>query len=139
VPERATDCGLVDALWVTVNVALRLPNAEGVNVTVMLQLFPAPSVDGLSGQLTPNAKSAGAVPPAIAMLLMVIATDCVFLNVAVVGALAMPTAWLPKDKLEGVSLVCANAGELSRTTEAARIILNQRGEVSPKLKLERQK
>ena len=129
----------MNALWVTVIVAVRLPNAEGVNVTVILQLFPAPSVAGLTGQFPAQAKSAGAVPPAIAMLLMVIATDCVFLNVAVAGVLAMPTAWLPKDKLEGVSLVCANAGELSRTTEAARIILNQQGEVPPKLELERQK
>ena len=138
-PERATDCGLVDALWVTVKVAVRLPNAEGVNVTVMLQLFPAPSVLGLRGQFPAQAKSAGAVPPAIAMLLMVNATVCVFLNVAVAGALATPTAWLPKDKLEGVSFVCAKAGEPRRTTEAARIILNQQGVDSPELEWERQK
>jgi len=73
----------------------------------------------------------------MAMLLMVIATDCVFLKVAEAGALAMPTAWFPKDMLEGVSLVCANAGELSRMTNAARTILNQPGEVSPKLELDR--
>jgi hypothetical protein len=117
----------VDAVWVTVNVAVRLPNAEGINVTFRLQLFPAPSVAGLRGQFPAQEKSAGAVPPAMAMLLMVNATVCVFLNVAVPGALAMPTAWFPKDKLEGVSFVCAKAGELRRTTEAARTILNQQG------------
>lgn len=115
----------MDALWVTVNVAVRLPNAEGVNVTLMLQLFPAPSVLGLIGQFPPETKSVGAVPPPMAILLIVMARVCVFLNVAVAGALAMPTAWLPKDKLEGVSLVCANAEEPMRTTDAAKIILNQ--------------
>jgi hypothetical protein len=125
VPERATDWGLVDALWVTVNVAVRLPKAEGVNVTLMLQLFPAPSVLGLRGQFPLQTKSAGAVPPPMAILLMVIATVWVFLNVAVAGALAMPTAWLPKDMLEGVSLVCADADEPRRTTEAAMTTLNQ--------------
>lgn len=128
----------MDAVWVTVIVAVRLPNAEGVNETLMLQLFPAPSVLGLRGQFPAQAKSAGAVPPAMAILLMVNATVCVFLNVAVAGALAMPTAWLPKDKLEGVSLVCAKAGELRRTTKAASIILNQQGVDSPELEWERQ-
>lgn len=118
--------------------AVRLPKAEGVNVTVMLQLFPAPSVAGLRGQFPAQAKSAGALPPAMAMLLMVIATDCVFLKVAVPGELGMPTAWLPKERVEGVSLVCAKAGELRKTTKAATTILNQRRDVSPTLELERQ-
>lgn len=67
----ATDCGLVAALWVTVRVAVRLPNAEGVNVTAMLQLLPGPSVLGLTGQFPTKPKSPGAVPPEISMLLIV--------------------------------------------------------------------
>jgi hypothetical protein len=55
VPVSAAVWGLVVALWVTVNVAVRLPRAEGVNVTAMLQLFPAPSVLGLIGQFPPQA------------------------------------------------------------------------------------
>jgi hypothetical protein len=54
VPKRATDCGLVDALWVTVSVEVRLPSAAGLNVTLILQLAPAPSVLGLSGQFPPQ-------------------------------------------------------------------------------------
>jgi hypothetical protein len=67
-PDRAIDCGLVDALLVTVSDDIRFPRAEGVNVTVMLQLNPAPSVLGLIGQFPPEAKSPGAFPPEITML-----------------------------------------------------------------------
>ena len=55
VPVRATDWGLLEALSVTVRAAVRLPNAEGVNVTVMLQLRPAPRVFGVIGQFPPQA------------------------------------------------------------------------------------
>src|SRR5450755_403395 len=55
VPLRPTVCGLVDASSVTVSVAVLLPIAEGVRVTVMVQLFFAPSVAGLIGQLPPVA------------------------------------------------------------------------------------
>jgi hypothetical protein len=54
VPVRATDWGLLEALSVTVSDAVRLPRADGVNVTVMLQLRPAPSVFGLIGQFPPQ-------------------------------------------------------------------------------------
>jgi hypothetical protein len=40
----------------------------------MLQLAPAPSVLGLSGQFPPGTKSPGAVPPLMAMLVIVSAT-----------------------------------------------------------------
>jgi len=40
-PLRATDCGLPAALSLTLSVALRVPDAVGLNVTVMLQLAPA--------------------------------------------------------------------------------------------------
>jgi hypothetical protein len=55
VPVRAVDWGLVESLSVTVSDAVRLPRADGVNVTVMLQLSPAPSVFGLVGQFPPQA------------------------------------------------------------------------------------
>jgi hypothetical protein len=51
VPVKATDWGLLEALSVTVSEAVRLPKAEGIKVTVMLQLSPAPRVCGLIGQL----------------------------------------------------------------------------------------
>ena len=54
VPVRAIDWGLLEALSVAVSDAVRLPKADGVNVTVMLQLSPAPSVFGLIGQFPPQ-------------------------------------------------------------------------------------
>jgi len=41
VPERLTVCGLPLALSVTLTEAVRLPLAEGVKVTLMVQLAPA--------------------------------------------------------------------------------------------------
>jgi hypothetical protein len=74
-------------LRVTVKVADSLPVLEGVNTTVMLQLFPALRVPGPSGQLPPKAKSPE-LEPRIMMLPIVIAVASVFFNVAVMGALA---------------------------------------------------
>jgi hypothetical protein len=54
VPVRAIDWGLVEAVSVTVSVAVRLSRADGVNVTVIVQLFPAPRVFGLSAQVPPT-------------------------------------------------------------------------------------
>ena len=42
-PLKATDCGLPDALSVIVTLALRLPAAVGVKVTLMKQEAPAAS------------------------------------------------------------------------------------------------
>ncbi len=57
---------------------------------MMLQLRPAPSVLGLSGQFPPETKSVGSAP-LTTMLRIVSATACVFLNVAVFEALASLT------------------------------------------------
>jgi hypothetical protein len=92
VPVRAIDWGLVEALSVTVSDAVRLPRAEGVNVTVMLQFSPAPRLFGLMGQFPPQAYSVGAFPPEITMLLILSGPTCLFFNVAVFGRLATPTA-----------------------------------------------
>ena len=51
VPLRATGCGLPDALSVIVKMAMRLPVADGVKVTLMIQEAPAASVLELWGQL----------------------------------------------------------------------------------------
>jgi hypothetical protein len=53
IPVKATVAGLVRAFSVTVSVAVRIPSAEGVNVTVMRQFSPGPSVFGLRGQFPP--------------------------------------------------------------------------------------
>jgi hypothetical protein len=51
VPLRVTLCGLLLALSFTVRVAGSEPNADGVNVTEIVQLALAARVDGLIGQL----------------------------------------------------------------------------------------
>jgi hypothetical protein len=45
----------VEALEVTVSVAVRLPNADGVKIAMMLQLAPALSLFGLIGQFVLDA------------------------------------------------------------------------------------
>ena len=55
---------------VTVNVALRVPVAAGVKLTLMVQLPLAARVEGLIGQLLVCPKSPGSVPVK-AMLVMV--------------------------------------------------------------------
>lgn len=44
VPERATVCGLLGELSVSVRVPVRVPSWVGVKVTLMMQFFPAASV-----------------------------------------------------------------------------------------------
>ena len=50
VPDRATDCEPEEELLATVRAAMRLPRAEGVNVTLILHVNAGASVFGLSGQ-----------------------------------------------------------------------------------------
>jgi hypothetical protein len=114
IPDKATDCGLVDELLATVREDMRFPRAEGINVTLMLQLCPPGSVLGLSGQFPPKVKSDGAFPPVIVMPSMVMGVFWEFLNVAVWDELVSPTARLPNDKLTGVNLVCEKTGKGGR-------------------------
>ena len=51
VPLRVTDCGLPDVLSVIAKLALRVPSAVGVKVTLMVQEAPAASVLELLGQV----------------------------------------------------------------------------------------
>lgn len=51
VPLRVTVWGLFAPVSFTVRVALREPNAAGVKVIEIVQLFPAARVDGLTGQV----------------------------------------------------------------------------------------
>ena len=51
VPLSETTWGLSPPVSFTVRFAGSDPNVAGVNVTVIVQLFPAPKVAGLTGQL----------------------------------------------------------------------------------------
>ena len=53
IPLKAMVCGFVRAVSVILSVAVRIPSAEGVNVTVIRQVSPGPSVLGPRGQPPP--------------------------------------------------------------------------------------
>jgi len=88
VPVRPTVCGLPEALSVTLELPVRVPDAVGVNVTLMLQFPPDASEPP---QLSVSAKS-----PLATMLLMVRVAVPVFDSVTVCAALVVPTLWLAK-------------------------------------------
>src|SRR5579872_320662 len=106
VPLSARFCGLSGALSVKVTLALFVPVAPGVKVTLMVQDAPLLSV---LGQLLVCAKSPAFVPLR-AILLIFKGALPLFLSVTVCGALVVPTTWLPKLKLPGFKLT-AGAGE----------------------------
>jgi len=100
VPERISFCGLLNALSVTVTLAVRLPVAVGLKVTVMPQLAPAAKV---LPQVLVWAKSPGLAPP-MAMLVMFKVVLARLVMVAVCGALVVPMDCEAKVKLAGANL-----------------------------------
>src|SRR5207244_1880436 len=96
VPDTAAVWGLLPALSVAVNVALRVPVAVGVKVTLMMQVPLAAKVEGLRGQLLVCPKSPGLVPVK-PMLVMVNAAPLGFESVTTLAALVVFTLWFPND------------------------------------------
>src|SRR5258708_19868731 len=96
VPVRLTDCGLPEALSVMLRVPVRLPDAVGVNVTLMVQFAPAatelPQV--LVWAKSPLAETPVRFSEALPVLESV--TDC--------AALVVPTVWPAKASEEAERL-----------------------------------
>jgi hypothetical protein len=92
VPVRLTDCGLPEALSVMLRLLDRVPDAVGVNVTLMVQFAPAATE---LPQLLVCAKSPLFVP-VTAMLVRFSEALPVFERVTVCAALVVPTVWLVK-------------------------------------------
>lgn len=92
VPDRLTVCGLPPPLSVIESVPLRLPLACGVNVTLIVQNFPAPNV---VPQLFVSTKSPAFLPviPTFVMLRLVLP---LLVIVTGSGPSVVPTFWLPK-------------------------------------------
>ena len=88
VPVRLIVCGLPAALSVIAREAVREPVAEGVKVTLIVQLAPAAT---LVPQVFVCAKSPLLVP-VTAMLVMLSAAVPLFVSVTVCAALVVPTA-----------------------------------------------
>ena len=98
VPVRLTDCWLPATLLllsVTFKEAARLPEAVGVNVTLIVQLLPAASE---LPHVVISAKSPGFVP-VTATPAMLISAFPVLLSVTVCAALVVPTFWPLKARL----------------------------------------
>lgn len=95
-PVSVTDCGLLAALSVTVKLPGRVPNAEGVNTTLIVQEAPAAR---LVPQLLVWVKS-----PLAAMLVMLMLAVPEFVSVTGWEALLDPRAWPEKVSVEGEKL-----------------------------------
>ena len=89
-------CGLFDALSLTVNVPLRVPDAEGVNVTEIVQLAREAKVFGDKGQFDVCPKS-----PEVEIVLMLSALVPAFFSVTVFAALVVEIVWLENVRLAG--------------------------------------
>jgi hypothetical protein len=90
VPVRITVCGLPAALSVMVTVAVRVPGAVGVNVTVIVQALLAGTELGERGHVVVSPKSPALVPVS-AKVLMLKLTFPVFVRVTAWGALVVLT------------------------------------------------
>src|SRR5205085_9850430 len=90
VPLKATVCGLPHALSLIERLALRLPVAAGVKVTLMVQVAPAARVFGLLGHVLVWAKSPELVPAKL-MLLMVKAALPLLVSVTACAVLVLFT------------------------------------------------
>ena len=99
VPVSGTVCGLPAALSVTLTVADRAPVVVGVNVTLMVQLVPAASVEP---QPFVCEKSPG-FDPARAMLEIFSVADPVLVKTTDWDRLEVPVVCVPKDKLVGAN------------------------------------
>jgi len=106
VPVKLSVCGLPVALSVMVSEALREPVADGVNVTLIVQLAPAPT---LVWQLFVWAKSPEFVPLR-AMLDMLREALPVFESITLCAALVEPVPCWPNVRLVGERLAMGADG-----------------------------
>ena len=87
VPVRVTCWGLVGSEFASCRVAVRVPDADGVNVTLMVQLEPA---SRLEAQVVVSPKS-DALVPVSEIAIPVSAPVPTFLSVTIWAALVLPT------------------------------------------------
>lgn len=97
-PLTGITCGLPQASSITVTEAFRFPNAEGLKVSVMVQLAPTPRLDPQVFDV--NWKSTEFVPPS-AMLVIVSDTCPTLVSFSVIAALVVFNSWLGNARLAG--------------------------------------
>ena len=102
-PLKVTVCGLFEALSVISSVALKIPVADGVNVTLTVQVLPEAG-EGVS--VAPVqvsavlANSPGSAPPIVAVEMMR-GEDPILVTVTLLAALVVPRGWGGKAMLGG--------------------------------------
>ena len=96
-PVRDTVCGELPALSVKLKLPVRVPRAVGENVTVAVQLAPAPNVLGLSGQVVVTPKSV----TLLRMLVIFRVVDWLLVSVTICPGLVVPKACPAKLNLLG--------------------------------------
>lgn len=97
VPLSETCCGLVGSEFVTRKVAVRVPPAVGVKVTLIVQLAPAAKVEP---QVVVRAKSPAFVPVKEVTIEVRLVVP-MLLRVTTWAELVVPATWLPKVRLPG--------------------------------------
>lgn len=115
VPDSVTDCGLPVALSATESEAVRVPDAVGVKVTMMLQVLPA-------AREVPHTfvwEKSPALVPMMEMPVMLSAALPLFVRVTVCPMLVVPVFWSLKERELGDSEACgAGAGVTVTAAEA---------------------
>ena len=96
-PTRVTDCGLLAALSVMMNVPDRVPGAVGVNVMLIGQFAPA-------AREAPQGLEATAKSPTVCIFVMFKAAPPELVKVTVCGALVVPTGSDANVRLVGLSV-----------------------------------
>jgi len=113
-PDKRTCCGLPVLLSLMERLALRGPDAVGLNVTVMVQEFPALT---LVPQVVVREKSPCSVP-VIVMLVMLSVVFPVLVSVVAWGELEWPICTVPKLRLAGTSLTVPTVIVIDEPTAA---------------------
>jgi hypothetical protein len=103
VPVSATVCGLPAALSATLTFAVRVPEAVGVNVTLMEQDAPAATDPP---QVLVSEKSPAFAPVMLTLVTVNVAVP-LLVRVTTKGALDVPTVWLANARLAGVNTTLA--------------------------------
>jgi hypothetical protein len=112
-PVSAADCGLLEALPVTVRLPLALPAVLGLKVTLMVHFAPAPKE---FPQLLLCANGVLAVRLEIISFAVPVLVRVTFLT-----ALVVPMAWFPNAKLVGErDIVCPEAVVVIAATPSKR-------------------
>ena len=129
VPVRELVCGEPDALSATESEPLKLPVAEGVNVTAIVQLVPGASVEP---HAVVSAKSLGFIPVRVMPEIMSEALPPL-LSVNVCVALVVPLVTLPKLAVDGVRVACGAAAVAPAQLNAMDCCCVGEGKFAPRL------